>query len=210
MVADSPDVVGFGALNIDYIASVSTLSGKIADIVSESTERFEWGAEGAADEDTISGAMARVGQESFAASLGGSAWLSMYSLAHMKIGLHIGYVGYVGRVASPGLSFVREMDRFGIDRRFVGQSQAHSCGICLSYVEEGERVLRTYPGANVELADHIDTNFDEMAEYFAGARYLHVTSFLDERTPVAAHRVIRRAKELNPALVVLCDPGPLP
>jgi sugar/nucleoside kinase (ribokinase family) len=125
----------------------------------------------------------------------------------MKIGLRIGYVGYVGRVASPGLSFVREMDRFGIDRRFVGQSQAHSCGICLSYVEEGERVLRTYPGANVELADHIDTNFDEIAEYFAGARYLHVTSFLDERTPVAAHRVIRRAKELNPALVVLCDPG---
>jgi sugar/nucleoside kinase (ribokinase family) len=207
MVAESPDVVGFGAMNVDYIASVSTLSGKIADIVNESTARFEWGAEGVAEEGVIRQAMERIGQESFTASLGGSAWLSVYSLAHMKVGLRIGYVGYAGQVAAPGLSFTREMDRLGIDRRFVGYSPARSSGICLSYVEDGERVMRTYPGANAELADYLDANFEKIAEYFAGARYLHVTSFLDERTPVAAHRMIRRAKELNPGLVVLCDPG---
>jgi sugar/nucleoside kinase (ribokinase family) len=207
MVAESPDVIGFGAMNVDYIASVSTLSGKIADIVGESTARFEWGAEGAAEEGAIRQAMERIGQESFTASLGGSAWLSVYSLAHMKVGLRIGYVGYAGRVAAPGLSFVREMDRLGIDRRFVGYNPARACGMCLSYVEDGERVMRTYPGANADLADYLDANLEKIAEYFASARYLHVTSFLDERTPAAAHRTIRRAKELNPGLIVLCDPG---
>lgn len=206
-VADAPDIVGFGALNLDYIAGASRLSAKRMERVQESTARFEWGAEGVVDATTIYHAIDRLGSAALEASLGGSAWNTILTLANMRIDLRLGYVGFVGRVEHPGLSFLRRMDLLGIDHRFVGQDPSRPCGTCLSYIEDGERVLLTHPGANIELADYLAANFEDVAKYLAGSRFIHVTSFFDDRTPQYVFDVLCRAKRINPRLLISFDPG---
>lgn len=202
-----PEIIGFGALNVDCIASASRLSQRAAEEITESVARFEWNREGPADEGTIVEAMRHLGAASLGYSLGGSAWLTTYALAQMRIGVRLGYVGMLGRVQAPGLSFTGQMDELGIDRRWVGQTTSQLCGLCLSYIDDTDRVMLTHPGANVRMADHLVEHGDEISEYLAGARYVHVTSFFDDRTPDEVHRVLLRAKELNPAMKISFDPG---
>ncbi|MET9760061.1 PfkB family carbohydrate kinase [Streptomyces sp. NPDC006372] len=203
----SPDIVGFGALNVDYIASASRLSTRMAEQVSESTARFEWNTEGPVDEVTIRKAIERLGASSLDASLGGSAWLTMFTLAQMRLGLRLGYVGVLGRIETAGLSFVRQMDLLGIDRRWVARYSHRLCGICLSYLEDVERVMLTHPGANYLMAEHLQRHGDQIAQYLARARLVHVTSFLDPVTPQLMLSVLRQARRLNPALRISFDPG---
>ncbi|MFI9492422.1 hypothetical protein ACIG8K_12720 [Streptomyces halstedii] len=61
-------------------------------------------------------AIGRLGSASLDASLGGSAWLTIYALARLRLGLRLGHVGVAGRIEMPGLSFLGRMDRLGIDR----------------------------------------------------------------------------------------------
>jgi len=68
--------------------------------------------------------------------------------------------------------FTLRMDLLGIDHCFVGRNLDRPCGVCLSYIEDGERVLLTHPGANAELADYIGDNLEELARYMAGARVI--------------------------------------
>jgi sugar/nucleoside kinase (ribokinase family) len=202
-----PDIVGFGALNVDYIASASRLSTRMAEQVSESTARFEWNTEGPVDEVTIRKVIERLGASSLDASLGGSAWLTVFTLAQMRLGLRLGYVGVLGRIETAGLSFVRQMDLLGIDRRWVARYSHRLCGICLSYLEDVERVMLTHPGANYLMAEHLQRHGDQIAEYLARARLVHVTSFLDSVTPQLMLGVLRQARGLNPALRISFDPG---
>jgi sugar/nucleoside kinase (ribokinase family) len=203
----APDVIGFGALNIDYIASASKLSAKLADQVAEWGERFEWNVEGPVDDSTVRRIMDEFGAGSLDASLGGSAWNTIFALAKMRINVRLGYVGVVGRVDIPGLSFLREMDDCRIDRRFVWPSPDKPSGLCLSYIEDGERVMLTRPGANLEMARFIREHFEDLAAYLASARYVHVTSFLDDETPVELLRVLRRARERGSRMRISVDPG---
>ncbi|MGH4021326.1 MAG: PfkB family carbohydrate kinase [Pseudonocardiaceae bacterium] len=159
------------------------------------------------DENTITDAMQNLGAASLNSSLGGSAWLTIFSLAQMRVGVRLGYVGVVGRVEAPGLSFIGQMDELGIDRRWVGQYPNRLCGLCLSYIDDTDRVMLTHPGANFEMHSHIQQNFHDLAAYLASARFVHVTSFLDEATPAEVLKVLTRAKELNPWLRISFDPG---
>jgi sugar/nucleoside kinase (ribokinase family) len=202
-----PEIVGFGALNVDYIASASRLSERLAEQVTESTARFEWNSEGPVDESVITKAIERLGAASLDASLGGSAWITTYALAQMRIGVPLGYVGVVGRIDTPGLSFLRQMDLLGIDRRWVARRPDTLSGICLSYLEDAERVMLTYPGANFAMADHLRDHGPQIARYLAGARIVHVTSFLDARTPEYMLPVLAEARRLAPRMMVSFDPG---
>lgn len=201
------DVVGVGALNVDYIASASRLSQRMAEQVSESVARFEWNTEGPVDEVTVAKAIERLGSASLDASLGGSAWLTIYTLAHLRLGIRLGYVGVAGRIETPGLSFLGQMDQLGIDRRMVARRPDLLAGVCLSYLEDVERVLLTHPGANFAMVQHLRDHGEEIARYLAAARAVHVTSFLDPDTPAVLLEVLREAKHRNPALQLSFDPG---
>jgi sugar/nucleoside kinase (ribokinase family) len=205
--ASSPDVIGFGALNLDYIASATKLSAKRAERVAEWAARFEWNVETPVDKATIDRAINQLGAMSLDASLGGSAWNTIFALAQMRLNLRLGYVGVAGRVDYPGLSFLRQMDAGGIDRRFVWTNAHGSSGLCLSYIEDGERMMLTHPGANLEMSRLIRENFEDLAEYLASSRYVHITSFLDSRTPVELLRVLRRTRELNAHTKITIDLG---
>jgi sugar/nucleoside kinase (ribokinase family) len=202
-----PEIIGFGALNVDCIASASRLSQRMAERITESTARFEWNRESPVDERTITNAMRNLGAASLSYSLGGSAWLATFALAQMRVGVRLGYVGVVGRVEAPGLSFIGQMEELGIDHRWVGQRPDKLCGICLSYIDDTDRVMLTHPGANFEMFSHIQRNFDGLAAYLASARFVHITSFLDDSTPAEVLKVLIKAKALNPELRLSFDPG---
>ncbi|MDG4788520.1 PfkB family carbohydrate kinase [Micromonospora sp. WMMD1102] len=204
---DPPEIVGFGALNVDYIASASRLSQRMAERITESVARFEWNREGPVDEEVINDAIAHLGVASLGYSLGGSAWLTIFALAQMGVSLRLGYVGVVGRVEAPGLSFLRQMAELRIDHRWVSRRPDRLSGLCLSYIDDTDRVMLTHPGANFEMCGFIRENLDELARYLAAARVVHVTSFLDEETPVQVLEVLTLAKRLNPKLCLSFDPG---
>lgn len=201
----APDIIGFGALNVDYIAGASKLSAKLAERVAEWNARFEWGVEGAVDDATVYRVIRQLGVAALDASLGGSAWNTIFGLAQMHTDVRLGYVGVVGRVDYPGLSFLRQMDELRIDRRFVLEDTREPCGLCLSYIEDGQRVMLTRPGANLAMARFIRDRFEDLARYLSRARIVHVTSFLDQETPGELLRVLRRARELNQRLVISLD-----
>jgi sugar/nucleoside kinase (ribokinase family) len=203
----TPEIIGFGALNVDYIASASRLSQHMADHVTESTARFEWNRQGPVPQKTILDAIENLSAASLSYSLGGSAWLTIFALAQMRVGLRLGYVGVVGRVDAPGLSFIGQMDDLGIDHTWVGRYLDRPCGLCLSYIDDTDRVMLTHPGANFAMCEYLRSNFRAIAAYVASARYVHVTSFLDDETPNEVLRVLLLAKELNPALRISFDPG---
>ena len=202
-----PDVIGFGALNVDVIAGASGLSQRSAEKVSESIARFEWNREATMDRDSILEAVSHLGSSSLNFSLGGSAWLTVYALARMKLDLRLGYVGALGRIEAPGVSFRAQMAELEIDDTWVRSFPSENCGVCLSFIDDNERVMHTDPGANVRMGELLTANLENVSKYVAGARYVHLTSFLDKETPAAVLQVLRNAKQLNPDLVVSIDPG---
>lgn len=203
----APEIIGFGALNVDYIASASRLSEHADERITESTARFEWNREGPVNEQIITMAIRNLGAASLSYSLGGSAWLSIFTLAQMRVGIRLAYIGILGRIETPGLSFIDQMDELGIAHDWVGRVPEQLCGLCLSYIDDTDRVMLTHPGANYEMHRYIKENFHALAEYIATARYVHVTSFLDENTPRQVLRVLDQAKKINPCLRISFDPG---
>jgi sugar/nucleoside kinase (ribokinase family) len=196
-----------GALNVDYIAGASRLTERADERITESTARFEWNREGPVNEQTIMMAIRNLGAASLSCSLGGSAWLSIFTLAQMRVGVKLGYVGVLGRIETPGLSFIDQMDELEIAHDWVGRIPGQLGGLCLSYIDDTDRVMLTHPGANYEMHRYIKENLNELADYVASARYVHVTSFLDENTPKQVLRVLGLAKHVNPELQISFDPG---
>lgn len=205
----APDLIGFGALNIDFIASASSLSRVRAEKVAEWTGRFDWNVERRVDHETIHGAIQTIGRHALEIAAGGSAWNTIFVLAQMRLDLRLGYVGVLGREEIAGLSFTRLMETHNVDHRLVHEDPDAACGMCLSFIDDDGvgRVMLTCPGANLNMARFIRERFDDIAAYLASARHVHVTSFLDPETPVEMERVLRAARQANPRLRISFDPG---
>ncbi|MGV9313758.1 PfkB family carbohydrate kinase [Streptomyces sp. NPDC003691] len=216
------DVVGIGALNLDYIHSAgpaapggpdsggpprSTLIRRIANLLPEGCPAPEWGTEAAVDEDVVYAALEAADTSRLRTSLGGSAYNALHTLAHLQLDLRLGYVGVAGRVPGPGLSAVQQLRADGIDHRFVAEDDGRLCGVCFSFTEDGERTLLTHAGANTSMAAHLDRSFEPLTAYLASARIVHVTSFLDPDTPYRLLDLLRAVKLANPATLICVDPG---
>ncbi|AWZ08177.1 MULTISPECIES: PfkB family carbohydrate kinase [unclassified Streptomyces] len=209
------DVVGIGALNLDYITHVDRnaspdrrpLTTRIAELLDGEAPVPEWGTETAVDEATVFAALEAINTSTLQTSLGGSAYNAVNVLAQLQLGLNLGYVGVAGRVPGPGLSAIDQLRGLGVDHPFVFRDDDHLCGICFSLTEDGDRTLLTHAGANSAMADHLARSFDEVVAYLATARVVHVTSFLDDRTPAALLATLRAVKEASPATLISFDPG---
>ncbi len=210
------DVVGIGALNLDYIISSSNLpdeprsarlSSRIMDLLDADQPVPEWGTETSVDERTVYAALEAVTASSLQTALGGSAFNAIHTLAQLRLDLRLGYVGAAGRVPGRGLSSVQQLDALGVDHRYVFRDDDHLCGVCFSFTEDGERTLLTHVGANAIMADHFETALDDLVAYLASARVLHVTSFLDDRTPTRLLAVLKAVKRVSPDTLISFDPG---
>jgi sugar/nucleoside kinase (ribokinase family) len=210
------DVVGIGALNLDYIANVPALARQprsqslitqIAKLVEKTGAQLEWGTERSVDEQTIYAAIEAVSSAAPTTSLGGSAFNAIQAIAQTHAGLRLGYVGVAGKVPIIGMSSIQQLQTLGIDHQFVLRDDHHPCGICFSLCKEGERTLLTHAGANSRMAEYLDDQFDDIVAYLANASVIHVTSFLDDNTAGRLLPVLRKVKEVNPATAICFDPG---
>jgi sugar/nucleoside kinase (ribokinase family) len=208
------DVVGVGALNLDYVASNSgasygrPLTRRLSEYLARgSGGPLEWGVEHQVDSAVMHAVIEAVSSSRPDTVLGGSAFNAIHAIAKTKAGLRLGYVGVAGRVPVIGLSAVQQFDGLGVDRRFVRQDAERLCGICFSYSEDGDRTLLTHAGANDCMADYIEREFDNLVGYLASARIIHVTSFLDDRTPGAMLALLREVKRTGQGTMISFDPG---
>ncbi|ASW57832.1 ribokinase [Plantactinospora sp. KBS50] len=244
------DVIGVGALNLDYIAAEpppgatgtgatsagatgpapravpgtgpppagatgprrpadrSRLTDRIARLLDGVGLPFEPGTEALVDAQTINAAIETVSSTRPDTSLGGSAFNAIFAIAQTQVGVRLGFVGVAGRVPVIGLSSVQQFEALGVDHRFVFRDDSRLCGICFSFADgSGDRTLLTHAGANDELAEHLDREFDAVVGYLATARVIHVTSFLDNRSPGRLLRVLAAVKRASPATAVCLDPG---
>lgn len=210
------DVVGIGALNLDYITRTDgsagqdhqrPLTAQIAELLDGEAPVPEWGTETAVDEATVFAALEAINTSTLQTSLGGSAFNAVNVLAQLQLGLRLGYVGVAGRVPGPGLSAIHQLDTLGIDHPYVFRDDERLCGICFSLTEDGDRTLLTHAGANSAMADHLTRSFDEVVAYLTTARVVHVTSFLDERTPAVLLAILHAVKEASPDTLISFDPG---
>jgi sugar/nucleoside kinase (ribokinase family) len=210
------DVIGVGALNLDYIAATPatpgaggerSLTARLAHLVGQDGEPLEWGVERQVDSSTIHAVIEAVSSSRPDTMLGGSAFNAIHAIAKTKAGLRLGYVGVAGRVPVIGLSAVQQLESLGIDCRFIRRDADNLCGICFSYSEDGDRTLLTHAGANGGMADYIEQEFDAITAYLLESRIIHVTSFLDDRSPGALLALLRAVKRAGRGNLISFDPG---
>jgi sugar/nucleoside kinase (ribokinase family) len=210
------DVVGIGALNLDYIANTSAISGqagsrtltaRLSRLVEETGPPLEWGTERMVDDRTIHAAIQAVSPARPDAQLGGSAFNAIYTIARTRVGLRLGYVGVAGRVPVIGVSAIQQFESLGIDHRRVLRDDDRLCGICFSFLEDGDRTLLTHAGANEYMGEYLELEFDNIVSYLSHARVIHVTSFLDNRTAGRLLTVLQAVKKMSTSTLICFDPG---
>ncbi|HKN98956.1 MAG TPA: hypothetical protein VJX10_17685, partial [Pseudonocardiaceae bacterium] len=122
------DVVGIGALNLDYIANASALAeqhlsrsvtGRLSGLLQATVGTLTWGTEHSVNADTIHAAIEAVSAVRPDTALGGSAFNAIHAMAKTQAGLRLGYVGVAGRVPVIGLSTMQTFQKLGVDHRFV-------------------------------------------------------------------------------------------
>src|SRR3954462_1094820 len=94
------DVVGVGALNLDYIATASAAHRRVSwlDGLLDGGAPLEWGTPRGVGADVISAALEAADAGSLKVSLGGSAFNAITAIAQTQLGLRLGYVGVAGRM----------------------------------------------------------------------------------------------------------------
>ncbi len=201
------DLIGIGALNIDYIATRERLLQVDPATIAEFSNRFEHGSERPVDEDEINRTLREMGVAVFETHLGGSSFNTIHALASLQLPLKIGFVGVAGGAVGPSPNFLDWFASHKVDDRYVRGRPKAQAGVCISYIHDGERSMLTYPGVNVEMATHLKESIAELKSYLGRCKMLHVTSFFDDETPAVLSELLQAAKEQNPWLRISFDPG---
>ncbi|MQY28118.1 PfkB family carbohydrate kinase [Nocardia aurantia] len=210
------DVVGIGALNLDYIttraaaerdSSGRTLTAQLRELVAGEDQLLESGIELSVGADTIYGAIDIASSAAPTAALGGSAFNAIHAMAATGTGLRLGYVGVAGHSPVIGVTIIDRLAALGVDHRFVSVDESKACGICFSLNEAGDRTLLTHAGANHDMGQYLERRFAEIVDYLAGARLLHVTSFLDDSTAGHLLKLLRAVKAAGTGTMICFDPG---
>lgn len=197
------DVVGIGALNIDFLATIATESFEEVKQVGG----VEWGTESAVEESILNEVLNGLSADSVTASAGGSAFNTLFALANMELDLKLGYIGVSGRSPVGELTPVKDLEQLSVDVSGIKVSTETLSGVCLSVTSEGERTLLIHAGANLLMSEYLETNFDALVAYLIRAKIVHVTSFLDTTTALWLSRLIAEVKRRKPSVIVSFDPG---
>jgi sugar/nucleoside kinase (ribokinase family) len=202
-----PDVVGIGALNVDFVATRSRLSSRDSKTVSEFSRSFESGRERIVSEQEAASLRAHLGDAAFEIRLGGSAFNTIQALRSAAPTLRLGYIGAAGQ-DQPSLPSFREWFRQNdVEQRFIDFSTTKPSGNCISLMAGGERSLATSRGANDGAARFMRRHKSAIIGSLGRCRCIHLTSFFDKDTPVVLLEILREAKAQNPNLIVSFDPG---
>lgn len=147
--------------------------------------------------------IAREDEESFVIEFreacGGSAANTVVGLA--RLGLKTGFIGKVSKDRE-GRILLEEFRREGVDTGGIILAEGGRSGVVLGFVDpRGERALYVDPGVNDRI-EFGELNF----EYVRNTRFLHLTSFVGEKSFEAQKRLV---EGLPSGVLVSFDPGAL-
>jgi len=184
------DVIGFGALNLDLIYEVDSLTH-----ISDREEELRPGRELCTDPESflkIQNKVEKRGRLKEKAP-GGSAANTIFALSCM--GFKTGFVGKAG-VDSEGETLLSGM--MGVD--LGGVIHSGRSGRCLCVLDgRRDRFMILEPNTNDTFAiDEIDYH------YATNARYVHLTSFVGEK-PFLAQKAL--VEQVQPPVRITFDPG---
>jgi sugar/nucleoside kinase (ribokinase family) len=200
------DIVGIGALNVDYIVGRTMLKDAGSQFAGEIAKSFGDGPAKPVDRPYIDEVLNRLGgrcQRTF----GGSAFYVIRTLVALDAGLRLGFVGALSVNQDPGVDFSQWFASHGVDHRFVQSFDGGRQGICVSLVTRGDRQLIANSGINGRLAEILKSRRDDLIEYLAQARIIHFVSSLDDESPVHLLSILSAVKQRNPSVHISFDPG---
>lgn len=200
------DIVGIGALNIDYTVTSEKMKTLPQGAAKQALESFEFGAERLVDESKIEEILSLLGRDSFRASLGGSAFNTICAMAELGSGVRAGFAGMAGR-GYGSMKFQAAVDELSVDRTWLGDCGRDKSGLCIGVNQAGKRSFIYNPGCNIRMAEFLKANYEGILKYVSGAKLLHVTQFSSRETTEMLERLISEARRANPYLKVSCDPG---
>jgi sugar/nucleoside kinase (ribokinase family) len=218
-VTQEIDVVGIGALNIDFI-----LEKRIARNINP---RLIFGDDFEPGKTTRTKDAADIPNDILEQPVkvypGGSAFNTIRAIAKSEVGLSLGFIGVHGP-PEHGVDFQKITSELGIENKFVveGNSilpylslpEGHQVstpingGMCLSYMDR-DRTLKVYGGSNMLLGGLLDSHRDEIIDYLSKARWIHFSSFFDEiyDTPAILYLILEEVLQINPSIGISFDPG---
>ena len=203
-----PEIVGIGAVNVDYIIDSKSTASALADVEPSLLEGFVPGSERAASGAEIDATLQRLQPFKPVASPGGSSLNTLASIAAMGTDTSVGFVGIRGGSGSGAISLPDWFESLGIDDRLVADNDGLA-GICISHNSAGQRSMLTTPGANRSIVEYLVDRSEALIDYLQQAKLILVTSFanLDDITPLA--EILRAVRTASPSVRICCDPGAL-
>ncbi|MEM3874926.1 MAG: carbohydrate kinase family protein [Candidatus Bathyarchaeia archaeon] len=135
----------------------------------------------------------------FEEACGGSAANTIVGLA--RLGCKVGFIGKVANDRE-GKMLLEDFRKEGVDTRGVIRAKEGRSGAVMGFVDEkGERALYVDPGVNDTIS------FEEIdVKYACRARFLHLTSFVGDKSFEAQKRLVEALPE---DVKVSMDPGEL-
>ncbi len=172
-------VVGLGALNMDYIYQVESILG---------------------DEETADPYKYREAEQKPLGKFpGGSAANTIYGLA--RLGIKTGFVGVIGDDEDGGL-LLKDFRKVGVDTSQISMKPRAKTGLARCLVDKlNFRSIQVTPGANSLLTiDDIDLDYINQAEI------LHISSFVDS---AQLEVLLELVNKLDSSVKVSFSPGEL-
>jgi sugar/nucleoside kinase (ribokinase family) len=203
-----PDVVGIGAINLDYIVDTHSATSLQEGDGGLRPQKFEHGVERRASEDDIRYALSYLSRANPRISPGGAALNVIASIGSTSAPLSVGYVGICGPSLTGEFEFGDWFSVVGIDSSMVGRAEVPA-GVCVSYTKAGERSMLTWGGANEGLEDHLSNRYEEILAYLSSARIVHITALASQKEPAVLAKLVTELKQRHPSVAVSVDPGAL-
>jgi sugar/nucleoside kinase (ribokinase family) len=202
------DVVGVGALNLDYLIRPRMPGGAVLQAVRAATGRpIDVGTEQVIDRRALLAGIEAARGEHVVTSLGGSAFNAICALARTRIPLRLGFVAVAGRLPHLGRSALEHLRTLGVDTSHVWSDDERLAGVCLSYLDGPDRTMFIHIGANATMARYLQQHDDALVGYLSSAKVVHLSSFLDDSTAGPLSDLLRRVKATGSPTRLCFDPG---
>lgn len=218
------DLIGLGALNYDQTVPLPVYlrQRRLRVNLLSAVERFSYDPETKVrSEVEFQSAVDEVERElaathdPFHRELGGSSYNVLQTLAWAETGLRLAFVGVSGQPPSswpiPNTTHREALSAAGVECSLTRPTNVRG-GRCASVVGlhgdiEVNRTMVTWPGANLELSNHLGDRLWDVVDACSNARAIHITSLFDADSPAVIADILEYVSWLCPGLTVSLDPG---
>lgn len=209
------DLIGIGAINLDFIFSNNKSDSK------EDKKTYDDGEERFVDSKDFKTEFERAKNflmDSLKTQVGGSALLAIKTAKSMCSNLQTAYVGVIGKIPSqvndtnlPSSTkkLINEISTFVNEKSWIFEDNTEETGMAIvKQYKHRRQHIDILPGANSTLLDKIQKEGkDKFVDFLSSAKWIHITSLPDPNQFVEICGYIKEAKEKNPFLTISVDPG---